>query len=175
MGVFALLLLASLLQRMFGYQFRLNAFVAGIALGLTAVPLIFSIAEDALTSVPRSYTQAALALGASQWQASWQVVLPAALPGVFAAAVLGFGRCIGETMVVLIASGNASTMSWSVFDSTRSLTATIAAEMAEAVSGGHHYRVLFLLGTMLFAVTFVTNFVGDLIIHRLKGRLEGRG
>lgn len=175
MGVFALLLLASLLQRMFGYQFRLNAFVAGIALGLTAVPLIFSIAEDALTSVPRSYTQAALALGASQWQASWQVVLPAALPGVFAAAVLGFGRCIGETMVVLIASGNASTMSWSVFDSTRSLTATIAAEMAEAVSGGHHYRILFLLGTMLFAVTFVTNFVGDLIIHRLKGRLEGRG
>lgn len=175
MGVFALLLLASLLQRIFGYQFRLNAFVAGIALGLTAVPLIFSIAEDALTSVPRSYTQAALALGASQWQASWQVVLPAALPGVFAAAVLGFGRCIGETMVVLIASGNASTMSWSVFDSTRSLTATIAAEMAEAVAGGHHYRVLFLLGTMLFAVTFVTNFVGELIIHRLKGRMEGRG
>ncbi len=175
MGVFALLLLASLLQKIFGYQFRLNAFVAGIALGLTAVPMIFSIAEDALTSVPRSYTQAALALGASQWQASWQVVLPAALPGVFAATVLGFGRCIGETMVVLIASGNASTMSWSVFDSTRSLTATIAAEMAEAVSGGHHYRILFLLGTLLFAVTFVTNFVGDLIIHRLKGRLEGRG
>lgn len=175
MGVFALLLLASLLQRIFGYQFRLNAFVAGIALGLTAVPLIFSIAEDALTSVPRSYTQAALALGASQWQASWQVVLPAALPGVFAAAVLGFGRCIGETMVVLIASGNASTMSWSVFDSTRSLTATIAAEMAEAVSGGHHYRILFLLGTMLFAVTFITNFVGELIIGRLKGRMEGRG
>jgi phosphate transport system permease protein len=94
---------------------------------------------------------------------------------VFAATVLGFGRCIGETMVVLIASGNASTMSWSVFDSTRSLTATIAAEMAEAVAGGHHYRILFLLGTMLFAVTFVTNLVGDLIIHRLKGRLEGRG
>lgn len=174
MGVFALLLLASLLQWLFGYQYRLNAFVAGITLGLTAVPLIFSIAEDALTSVPRSYTQAALALGASPWQAAWQIVLPAALPGVFAAAVLGFGRCIGETMVVLIASGNASTMSWSLFDSTRSMTATIAAEMAEAVAGGHHYRILFLLGTILFAVTFITNLIGDLIIHRLKGRLEGR-
>jgi len=174
MGVFALLFLATVLQRIFGYQYRLNAFVAGIALGLTAVPLIFSIAEDALTSVPRSYSQAALALGASQWQAAWQIVLPAALPGVFAAVVLGFGRCIGETMVVLIASGNASTLSWSLFDSTRSMTATIAAEMAEAVSGGHHYRLLFLLGTLLFAVTFITNFFGDLIIHRLKGKLEGR-
>ena len=175
MGVMALLLFAGALQQLFGYQFRLNAFVAGLALGLTAIPLIFSIAEDALTSVPRSYSQAALALGASRWQTAWQVVLPAALPGVFAAAVLGFGRCIGETMVVLIVSGNASTMSWSLFDSTRSITATIAAEMAEAVQGGHHYQLLFLLGTMLFAVTFITNFVGDLVIHRLKGRMEGRG
>lgn len=174
MGVFALLFLATFLQSIFGYQYRLNAFVAGIALGLTAVPLIFSIAEDALTSVPRSYTQAALALGASQWQAAWQVVLPAALPGVFAAVVLGFGRCIGETMVVLIASGNASKLTWSVFDSARSITATIAAEMAEAVAGGHHYQILFLLGTLLFAVTFLTNFAGDLIIHRLKSRMEGR-
>jgi phosphate transport system permease protein len=174
MGVFALLLLASFLQKILGYQYRLNAFVAGIALGLTAVPLIFSIAEDALTSVPRSYSQAALALGASNWQAAWQVVLPAALPGVFAAVVLGFGRCIGETMVVLIASGNASKLTWSVFDSARTITATIAAEMAEAVAGGHHYQILFLLGTLLFAVTFITNFVGDLIIHRLKGKMEGR-
>lgn len=174
MGVFALLLLASFLQWVFGYQYRLNAFVAGIALGLTAVPLIFSIAEDALTSVPRSYTQAALALGASPWQAAWQIVFPAALPGVFAATVLGFGRCMGETMVVLIASGNASTLSWSLFDSTRTMTATIAAEMAEAVAGGSHYRLLFLVGTLLFAVTFITNFLGELIIHRLKGRLEGR-
>jgi len=173
MGVFALLVLASLLQKLFGYQYRLNAFVAGIALGLTAVPLIFSIAEDALSSVPRGYTEAALALGASRWQTASRIVLPAALPGVFAAVVLGFGRCIGETMVVLMVSGNASTLSWSLFDSTRSITATIAAEMAEAVTGGPHYQLLFLLGTLLFVVTFVTNLAGDLVVHRLKARLEG--
>lgn len=173
MGVFALLILASLFQGAVGYQYRLNAFVAGVALGLTSIPLIFTIAEDALSSVPRGYAQAALALGASRWQASVKVVLPAALPGVFAAIVLGFGRCLGETMVVLMASGNASTMSWSLFDSTRSITATIAAEMAEAVAGGIHYRILFLLGTVLFAITFFTNFAGELIIQRLKSRLEG--
>jgi phosphate transport system permease protein len=124
--------------------------------------------------VPRAYTQAALALGASKWQAAWQIVLPAAAPGVFAAVVLGFGRAIGETMVVLMASGNASIMSFSLFDSTRSITATIAAELAEAVFGGHHYRILFLIGAMLFVVTFLTNLAGDLIMHRLKGRLEGK-
>lgn len=174
MGAFAFLVLAGFLQGLFGYRFRLNAFVAGIALGLTAVPLIFSIAEDALTSVPRSYVQAALALGASKWQTAWDIVLPAAAPGVFAAVVLGFGRCIGETMVVLIASGNASVVSWNIFDSTRSLTATIAAEMAEAVNGGHHYRVLFMLGTLLFAVTFGTNLVGDIVMQRLRQRRGGK-
>ncbi|MBC8003089.1 MAG: phosphate ABC transporter permease subunit PstC [Opitutaceae bacterium] len=174
LGSFAYIVLATLLQNIFGYQSRLNAFVAGIALGLAIIPVVFSIAEDALTSVPGSYTQAALALGASKWQTAWQIVLPAALPGVFAAVVLGFGRAIGETMVVLLASGNASIMSWNIFDSTRTLTATIAAEMAEAVFGGHHYRVLFMLGTLLFIVTFVTNLAGELIMHRLKGRLEGK-
>ena len=175
LGFFALIVMATFLQNVFGYQSRLNAFVAGIALGLAIIPVVFSIAEDALTSVPRSYTQAALALGASKWQAAWQVVLPAALPGVFAAVVLGFGRAIGETMIVLMASGNASIMGWDIFDSTRTITATIAAELAEAVFGGHHYRILFMLGTVLFAVTFLTNLAGDLIIHRLKGKLEGKG
>jgi phosphate transport system permease protein len=173
MGFFALLVMASVLQSVFGYQTRLNAFVAGIALGLAVVPVVFSIAEDALTSVPRSYTQAALALGSSKWQAAWQIVLPAALPGVFAAVVLGFGRAIGETMIVLMVC-SASVMSWSVFDSARSITTTIAAEMAEAVSGGVHYRILFMLGALLFAVTFVTNMVGELVIQRFKLRLEGK-
>ena len=100
-GFFALLVMATVLQNLFGYQTRLNAFVAGIALGFAVIPIVFSIAEDALTSVPHSYTQAALALGASRWQTAWQIVLPAALPGVFAAVVLGFGRAIGETMIVL--------------------------------------------------------------------------
>ncbi len=172
-GSFALLVLASTMQNLFGYTTRLNVFVAGIALGIAVIPLVFSIAEDALTSVPRSYSQAALAIGASQWRTAWDIVLPAALPGVFASVVLGFGRAIGETMIVLMVC-SASVMSWSIFDSARSITTTIAAEMAEAVAGGHHYRILFMLGTMLFGVTFVTNFIGDLVINRLKGRLEGR-
>jgi phosphate transport system permease protein len=173
LGFFALIVMASVLQGIFHYPSRLNAFVAGIALGLAVVPLIFSIAEDALTSVPRSYTQAALALGSSKWQAAWQIVLPAAIPGVFAAVVLGFGRAIGETMVVLMASGNASIVSWDVFDSTRTMTATIAAELAETVIGGHHYRMLFLIGTLLFIVTFLSNMAGDVVMNRLKSRLEG--
>lgn len=172
-GFFALLVMATVLQKIFGYETRLNAFVAGIALSFSVIPLVFSIAEDALTSVPRSYTQAALALGASRWQTAWQIVMPAALPGVFAAVVLGFGRAIGETMIVLMVC-SASVMSWSIFDSARSITTTIAAEMAEAVSGGHHYRILFMLGAVLFAVTFASNMVADVVIHRLKHRLEGK-
>lgn len=174
LGFFALLVMATVLQKVFGYDSRLNTFVAGIALGLAIVPVVFSIAEDALTSVPRSYTQAALALGSTRWQAAWRIVLPAALPGVFAAVVLGFGRAIGETMIVLMASGNASIVSWDIFESARTITATIAAELAETVFGDHHYRMLFMLGTILFAVTFVSNLAGDLIIHRLKNTLEGK-
>lgn len=172
-GFFALIVMATALQEIFGYETRLNAFVAGIALGFAVIPLVFSIAEDALTSVPHSYTQAALALGASRWQTAWQIVMPAALPGVFAAVVLGFGRAIGETMIVLMVC-SASVMSWGIFDSARSITTTIAAEMAEAVAGGPHYRVLFLLGALLFAVTFVLNLVGDVVMHRLKHQREGR-
>jgi len=173
-GFFALIVIATVLQRMFGYESRLNAFVAGIGLGFAIIPVVFSIAEDALTSVPRSFTQAALALGASRWQAAWQVVLPAAIPGVFAAIVLGFGRAMGETMIVLLASGNASIMSWNIFDSARTITATIAAEMGEVVAGGDHYRILFLIGAMLFVVTFVSNMAAELVMERLKRRLEGK-
>ena len=172
-GFFALLVMATVLQRILHYETRLNAFVAGIALGFAVIPVIFSIAEDALTSVPRSYTQAALALGASRWQTAWQIVLPAALPGVFAATVLGFGRAIGETMIVLMVC-SASVMSWSIFDSARSITTTIAAEMGEVVTGGPHYRILFMLGALLFAATFISNMIGDFVIHRFKQKLEGK-
>jgi phosphate transport system permease protein len=175
LGFFALIVMASVLQAIFGYQSRLNAFVAGLALAVAVIPVVFSISEDALTSVPRSFTHAALALGSSKWQTAWKIVLPAATPGVFAAIVLGFGRAIGETMVVLMASGNASIVSASIFDSTRTMTATIAAELAETVFGGHHYRILFLVGAMLFVITFFSNMAADVIIHRLKGRLEGKG
>jgi phosphate transport system permease protein len=183
LGFFALIVLASIidvafnhtfLKYVFSYHSRLNALVAGVALGLAVIPVIFTISEDALTSVPRSYAQAALALGASPWQVAWQIVLPAAVPGVFAACVLGFGRAIGETMIVLMASGNATIMSWSIFDSCRTITATIAAEMAEVVFGSAHYRILFMLGAILFVVTFVSNIIGDLVVHRLKARLEGK-
>ncbi len=174
LGFFGFIVMATALQKVFGYESRLNAFVAGIALGLAVIPVVFSIAEDALTSVPRSYTQAALALGSTKWQAAWKIVLPAAMPGVFAAIVLGFGRAIGETMVVLMASGNASIMSGNIFDSARTITATIAAELAETVFGGNHYRILFMLGTLLFAVTFLSNLAAEVVMHRLKGRLEGK-
>jgi phosphate transport system permease protein len=174
LGFFGLIIMATFFQGILGYESRLNAFVAGIALGLSVIPVVFSIAEDALTSVPRSFTQAALALGSSKWQAAWQIVLPAALPGVFAAVVLGFGRAIGETMVVLMASGNASIVSWNLFDSTRTMTATIAAELAETVFGGHHYRILFLIGALLFLAAFLSNMLADVVIHRLKSRLEGK-
>lgn len=172
-GAFALLVLASWLQSIFRYEVRLNSFVAGIALGFAVIPLVFSIAEDALTSVPQSYVQAALAVGASRWQAARDIVLPAAIPGVFAAVVLGFGRAIGETMIVLIVC-SAPVMSWNLFDSARSITTTIAAEMGELVAGSPHYQILFMLGTLLFIVTFLTNFVGDLVIGGLKRRLEGK-
>ena len=171
LGFFALIVMASALQSLFGYQSRLNALVAGIALGLAVVPVIFSIAEDALTSVPQAYRQAAFALGSSRWQTACFVVLPAALPGIFAAVILGFGRAIGETMIVLMATGNASIVSWSLLDSTRTMTATIAAELAETVFESDHYRVLFVLGTILFAVTFLSNLIGDMVIHRLKRKL----
>ncbi len=175
LGFFALVVMAGVLQKVFGYESRLNAFLAGTALGLAIIPVTFSCAADALSSAPGSYVQAAVSLGASRWQAAWQIVFPAAIPGVFAAVALGFGRAIGETMIVLMASGNASIMSWDLFDSTRTITATIAAELAETVFGGHHYRILFLLGTILFAVTFLSNLAADLVMHRLKNRLEGRG
>jgi phosphate transport system permease protein len=173
LGFLALIVLASALQNLLGYQSRLNAFVAGIALGLAVVPVVFSIAEDALSSVPQAYTQAALALGSSKWQCAWGIVLPAAMPGVFAAVILGFGRAVGETMIVLMASGNASIMSWSLLDSTRTMTATIAAELAETVFGGPHYRVLFLVGALLFLVTFVCNLAANVVIQRLKIKLQG--
>lgn len=174
LGFFALIVMATVLQNIFHYQSRLNVFVAGIALGFSVIPVIFSIAEDSLTSVPQSYIQAALALGASRWKAAWQVALPAALPGVFAAVALGFGRAIGETMIVYMASGNASVLSWNLFDSARTITATIAAEMGELVYGSPHYRVLFLIGVLLFGVTFVMNLIADVVMHRLKARMEGR-
>jgi phosphate transport system permease protein len=172
LGFFALMVVASWAQAAFGFRFRLNAVVAAIGLALTIVPVIFTISEDAIQSVPKTLTEAALALGARKYQVALRIVLPAAIPGIAAGVVLGFGRAIGETMIVLMASGNAAVME--VFDfstSVRTVTATIAAELGEVAQGDPHWRVLFLLGVMLFAVTFVLNIVGDLIIQHLQRKL----
>jgi phosphate transport system permease protein len=172
LGFFALMVLASWAQATFGFHFRLNAIVAAIGLALTIVPVIFTISEDAIQSVPHNLTEAALALGARKYQVALRVVLPAAIPGIAAGVVLGFGRAIGETMIVLMASGNAAIMELFDFStSVRTVTATIAAELGEVAQGDPHWRVLFLLGVMLFAVTFVLNILGDLFIQRLQKKL----
>ncbi len=173
LGFFALIVLATWMQNTFGFDYRLNAVTAGIALGLAVLPIIYTLAEDALAAVPRSFRQASLALGASPWQTAWNVVLPSALPGVFAGVVLGFGRAIGETMIVLMASGNAAITSWEFTEPVRTLSATIAAELAEVVFGSPHYHVLFFIGTLLFAVTFVLNYLGTVMVGRLRRRLAG--
>jgi len=173
LGFFALMVLATWLQEMLGLRIRLNALNAGIALGLAVIPIIFTVAEDALTTVPKSYREASLALGANRWETAIKIVVPAALPGIFAGVVLGFGRAVGETMIVLMASGNAATTTWSFTDSVRTLSATVAAELGEVVFGSPHYRVLFLIGVLLFVFTFAVNLCGEVYVQRLKSRLEG--
>lgn len=173
LGFFALIVLASWLQDIFLFDFRLNAVVAGLALSLAVVPIIFTVCEDAMSAVPRKLREASWALGATRAETALRVVLPAAMPGIFAAIVLGFGRAAGETMIVLMASGNAAITSWSFTDSTRTLPATIAAELAEVVFGSPHYRVLFFIGLQLFLITFVLNSTGSWVIARLRRRLLG--
>ncbi len=173
LGFFALIVLASWVQKIFDFEYRLNAVNAGIALGLAVIPIVYTICEDALTAVPRSLRNASLALGASPWQTAWSVVLPSALPGIFAGIVLGFGRAVGETMIVLMASGNAAITSWSFTESVRTLSATIAAELGEVVFGSAHYHVLFFLGALLFTFTFILNWLGTATIAALRRRLMG--
>jgi len=173
LGFFALIVLASWLQDLFGFDYRLNVINAGLALSLAVIPIIYTVCDDALSAVPRKLKEASSALGATRTETTLRVVLPAALPGVFAGIVLGFGRAIGETMIVLMASGNAAIASWSFTDSTRTLPATIAAELAEVVFGSPHYRVLFFIGLLLFTITFVLNSAGSWIVNRLKSRLLG--
>jgi len=174
LGFFALMVLATILQKSLGLTFRLNAVNAGIALGLAIIPIVFTVAEDAMTSVPQSLRDAATALGANSWQVSFTTVLPAAMPGIAAGVVLGFGRAVGETMIVLMASGNAAIISANFFDSVRTFSATIAAELAEVVFGGAHYTVLFMIGSLLFVFTFLINLSGELVLTRLKERLQGK-
>ena len=172
-GFFALMVLATWLQEAFGIRIRLNAITAGIGLALAVIPIVYTVSEDALSAVPQAFRDGSMALGANRWQTAWRVVLPAATPGVFAACVLGAGRSIGETMIVLMASGNAATMSLSPTHSFRSFSATIAAELGEVVHGDAHYRVLFFIGAALFVITFLLNLAGQTYVGRLKKKLRG--
>lgn len=173
-GFFALIVMASVFQNIFGFEYRLNAFVGGIALSLAVIPIIYTITDDALAAVPRAMTEASLALGANKWQTALFVVLPAATPGIFAAILLGVGRAFGETMIVLMATGNAAILSPNLLEPVRTMSATIGAEMAEVVFGETHYNVLFFIGAILFIFTFVLNAVAELFIRqRLMKRFRG--
>jgi phosphate transport system permease protein len=158
-GLFGMAFLSPFLRDLFNLPTGLNALNAGIILGVMVVPIISSIAEDALTSVPRSLREAALALGANKWETMVRVVLPAAKSGVFAGIVLGFGRAIGETMVVLMVAGNAVGMPHSVLQPVRPMPSTIAAEMGETVMGSPHFHALYGIAIVLFVITFLSNII----------------
>jgi len=134
-----------------------------------SVPVIVSVGEDALKAVPDSYREAALALGATRWEIVYRVLFPAARNGLLAAVLLGFGRAIGETMAVLMATGHAVQIPRSLLDPVRTLTATIAAELGEAVKGGTHYSVLFVIGLVLLAISFVINLTADVVVKGFRG------
>lgn len=152
----------------FDVPIGLNILNCGLILGLMAAPIITSIAEDALKAVPDTYREAAEALGASRWQTTLRVVLPAAKNGLLAAVLLGVGRGFGETMAVLMASGHSINLPESVFDSVRALTATIAAELGETAVGSDHYQALFTIGIFLFTITFIINMTADWIVRGSK-------
>ncbi|OGT36107.1 MAG: phosphate ABC transporter permease [Gammaproteobacteria bacterium RBG_16_51_14] len=145
-----------------------NSLIVGIAIGFAVIPAIFSISEDALFEVPRHLTTGSLALGATPWQTLARVVLLTASPGIFSAIMIGLGRAVGETMIVVMATGNTAIMDWNIFQGFRALSANIAVEMPESEVGSTHYRILFLAGLVLFMVTFVFNTLAEVIRHRLR-------
>lgn len=173
-GFFCLMVVASFIQQTLGTTYRLNALVGGIGLSIAILPIIFTITEDSFSSLPRRLWEAGLALGARPWQVALRIMVPAAMPGIFAAILLGFGRAFGETMIVLMASGNAPLLSWSPVEPVRTMSATIGAEMGEVVWGSLHYSVLFLIGLLLFSVTFTLNVIAEFWVRqRLLRRFRG--
>jgi phosphate transport system permease protein len=169
-GFIGVMIINPLLQDL-GAQVGLNGLNGAIVLAMMTLPLLVSLGEDALRAVPDSYRQAAVAMGATRWEVVWRVLLPAARRGLLVAVLLGIGRCVGETMAVLMVTGHSVRIPHSVFDPVRTITATIAAELGEAVRGGDHYQALFALGLLLFAMTFVVNLTADLT---LRGRRTTR-
>ena len=161
--------LRQLLDERFGMDYATrNALIVGIAMGFAVIPTIFSMAEDAIFSVPKHLTSGSLALGATQWQTLIKVVLLTASPGIFSAVMMGLGRAVGETMIVLMATGNTPILDWSIFQGMRTLAANIAVEMPESEVGSSHYRILFLAAFVLFVFTFVFNTLAEFIRQRLR-------
>jgi len=175
LGFLGILILAPALRRLLDLPTGLTALAGSILLGGVAIPTIVSVAEDALDSVPRSYRDAALALGATQWQTIWRVTLPAARSGVMTAIMLGIGRAIGETMAVMMVTGNAAVLpvKWnSIFLPARTMTATIAAEMGEVAKNSTHYHVLFFIGLVLFLISLGINIAASTAVFKQRKRAE---
>ena len=149
-----------------------NSLVVGFMMGFAVIPIIFTIAEDALSNVPKSLISGSLALGASRWQTAVRVVLPTAFPGIFSAIMIGLGRAIGETMIVVMATGNTPVMNFSIFSGMRTLSANIAVELPEAPYLGTLYRTLFLGAVILFVMTFIVNTVAEVVRQRFRAKYK---
>jgi len=170
LGFLGIALLVPFLKRFLGLPTGLTAFAGSLMLAFMALPTIITISEDAINAVPREYKEGAIALGATHWQTLVRVIIHGALPGIIAASMLGIGRVIGETMAVMMVTGNAAVIPETLFAPVRTLTATIAAEMGEAAKGTPHYFALFAIGIVLFVISFAINLTADLFLHRGKKR-----
>ena len=168
LGLLGLAYVAPVVHSVFHLESGLTALTAGILVGTMSLPTIISIAEDALYAVPKELRQGSLALGNTNWQTTYKVVVPAASSGIFAASMLGLGRAIGETMVVLMLAGNSGLIPSSPLQAARTMTGTIAQEMGEVVRGGTHYSVLFAMGLVLFAITFAINLAADVVLEQQR-------
>ena len=175
LGFLGMLALSPLVRQVFNAPTGLTALTGSLVLAYMALPTMISVAEDALDAVPKSYRDAALALGATKWQTIWRVTVPAARTGILTAMMLGIGRAIGETMAVMMVTGNAARLPLtpdSLMRSVRTMTATIAAEMGEVAQGSAHFHVLFAIGILLFVITFAVNLAASLAIFQQKRRSE---
>jgi phosphate transport system permease protein len=170
-GFFGMVIVAPFLQKLLNIPIGLCAFTGSLILGVMATPTVCSITEDALSAVPQSFREASYALGANRWQTLMKVIMPAAGSGISTAVILGMSRAVGETMTVLMVTGGAAVIPHSFFQPVRPMTATIAAEMGEAVVGSTHYHALFAIGLILFLITLIFNFVAEIVSRRFRLKL----